>query len=410
MATSQKTTNRWLVFSSAWVIIFLVASIAIFSVFSEPMTTLHGWSSADYNLAYSLYTLIFAIVAIFAGMITDKFGVKWLMYVGGLLFGLGWFLTGSVTTIPMLYLTFSLIAGSGAGMMYNSALVTAMRWFPDKGGKISGLLLSSAAIGPFILSPVAAIIIEQYGLLNAFRILGVVFTIGIWVVGWLLDSAPANYRPKGWTPPAADQQKSPVSTIDLNWKQMLKTPLFYLLFLTLVAASTAGTMMVSSASVIAQDQVGLTATIGAVIVSISTLSNFVGRLSFGVIYDKFGSYIALLINLLMTISALLMMTIATSMAFFIICIIILGFSFGGLLVVFPPLTSQSFGAKNFGMNYAIVFLGYSGGAFVGPRIASYFKETTGSFTTAYVSAAVLTAIGIALVGLILYINRRKAQH
>lgn len=296
MATSQKTTNRWLVFSSAWVIIFLVASIAIFSVFSEPMTTLHGWSSADYNLAYSLYTLIFAIVAIFAGMITDKFGVKWLMYVGGLLFGLGWFLTGSVTTIPMLYLTFSLIAGSGAGMMYNSALVTAMRWFPDKGGKISGLLLSSAAIGPFILSPVAAIIIEQYGVLNAFRILGVVFTIGIWVVGWLLDSAPTNYRPKGWTPPAADQQKSPVSTIDLNWKQMLKTPLFYLLFLTLVAASTAGTMMVSSASVIAQDQVGLTATIGAVIVSISTLSNFVGRLSFGVIYDKFGSYIALLIN------------------------------------------------------------------------------------------------------------------
>ncbi|WP_433958649.1 hypothetical protein [Cytobacillus horneckiae] len=58
----------------------------------------------------------------------------------------------------------------------------------------------------------------------------------------------------------------------------------------------------------------------------------------------------------------------------------------------------------------IVFLGYSGGAFVGQRIASYFKETTGSFTTAYVSAAALTAIGIALVGLILYINRRKAQH
>ncbi|MET3322446.1 UNVERIFIED_ORG: OFA family oxalate/formate antiporter-like MFS transporter [Peribacillus simplex] len=96
--------------------------------------------------------------------------------------------------------------------------------------------------------------------------------------------------------------------------------------------------------------------------SISTLSNFVGRLSFGVIYDKFGSYIALLINLIMTISALLLMTVATNMPFFIFCIIMLGFSFGGLLVVCPPLTSQSFSPKNLGMNYAIVFLGYSGGA------------------------------------------------
>ncbi|WP_252432334.1 MFS transporter [Peribacillus butanolivorans] len=148
---------------------------------------------------------------------------------------------------------------------------------------------------------------------------------------------------------------------------------------------------------------------GAIIVSISTLSNFVGRLSFGVIYDKFGSYIALMINLIMTISALLLMTVATNMPFFIFCIIMLGFSFGGLLVVFPPLSSQTFGPKNLGMNYAIVFLGYSGGAFVGPRIASYFKETTGPFTTAYISAAILTAIGIVLLGLILYMNKKKQQ-
>ncbi|ASV69109.1 MULTISPECIES: L-lactate MFS transporter [Cytobacillus] len=411
MSKSKKVPNRWFIFTSAWIIIFLVASIAIFSVFSEPMTKLHGWSSADYNLAYSLYTLIFAIVAIFAGMITDRYGVKWLMYIGGLFFGLGWFLTASVTTIPMLYVTFSLIAGSGAGMMYNSALVTAMRWFPDKGGKISGLLLSSAAIGPFILSPIAAMIIERFGVLVSFRILGIVFFIGVWAVGWLMYTAPANFRPKGWKLPSEKEQsqKKKAAIINLNWKEMLATPLFYLLFLTLVAASTAGTMMVSSASVIAQDQVGLTATVGAVIVSISTLSNFVGRLAFGVIYDKFGSYIALLINLVMTIAALLLLTMATSLVYFTICIIILGFAFGGLLVVFPPLTSQSFGQKNFGMNYAIVFLGYSGGAFVGPRIASYFKETTGSFTTAYIAAAILTAIGIGLVGLVLFLNKKKEK-
>jgi len=408
MKNNQDThPNRWLIFSAAWLIIFLVASIAIFSVFSEPMTSLHGWSPSDYSLAYSLYTLIFAIVAIFAGIIVDKYGARPLMYVGGFLFGLGWFLTGSVTTIPMLYVTFSLIAGTGAGMMYNSALVTAMRWFPDKGGKVSGFLLSSAAIGPFLLSPFSAWLIEQVGVTSAFRILGIIFAVGIFAVGWLMKSAPKGYQPPGYTPP--QQTSGSTNIINLNWKEMLCSPIFYLLFLTLVFASTAGTMLVSSASVIAQVQVGMTAAAGAIIVSVSTLSNFVGRLSFGFIYDRFGSYASLSLNLIMTIAALLLMTMASNTVFFTICIILLGFAFGGLLVVFPPLTKTTFGDKNFGMNYAIVFLGYSGGAFVGPRIATYFQETTGSFTTAYVIAAILGGIGLALVALILYLNRRKAR-
>ncbi|UTR07355.1 OFA family MFS transporter [Alkalihalobacillus sp. LMS6] len=408
MKNNQDThPNRWLIFSAAWLIIFLVASIAIFSVFSEPMTSLHDWSPSDYSLAYSLYTLIFAIVAIFAGIIVDKYGARPLMYVGGFLFGLGWFLTGSVTTIPMLYVTFSLIAGTGAGMMYNSALVTAMRWFPDKGGKVSGFLLSSAAIGPFLLSPFSAWLIEQVGVTSAFRILGIIFAVGIFAVGWLMKSAPKGYQPPGYTPP--QQTNGSTNIINLNWKEMLRSPIFYLLFLTLVFASTAGTMLVSSASVIAQVQVGMTAAAGAIIVSVSTLSNFVGRLSFGFIYDRFGSYASLSLNLIMTIAALLLMTMASNTVFFTICIILLGFAFGGLLVVFPPLTKTTFGDKNFGMNYAIVFLGYSGGAFVGPRIATYFQETTGSFTTAYVIAAILGGIGLALVALILYLNRRKAR-
>jgi|HigsolmetaGSP12D_1036236.scaffolds.fasta_scaffold00398_12 OFA family oxalate/formate antiporter-like MFS transporter len=405
----KKHVNRWLVFTSAWIIIFFVASVAVYSVFSAPMTEKFGWTKSEFTMAYSIYNLFFATVAIAAGKITDKYGAKKLMYVGGILFGLGWFLTGFVNSLIMLYFTFSLIAGSGAGMIYNSALSTALRWFPDKGGKISGVLLSSAAIGPFLVSPFSAVLIEHFGVLNAFKILGVIFGVAICAVGWLMDSAPENYRPDGWSGPNNTNSNQVSVTINYDWKQMIKTPLFYVLLFTLVCASTAGTMMVSSVSVIAQEQVGLTATVGAVIVSISTMSNFVGRLSFGVIFDKLGAYRALLVSLVMTIAALLMISMASSLAFFIFCIIILGFSFGGLLVIFPPLTSLSFGPKNLAMNYAIVFLGYAGGTFVGPQIASYFRDTTGTFTTAYISAAILTAIGIVLVGILLFLNKKKEQ-
>lgn len=399
------TTKRWFVFASAWLIIFCVSSVAVFSVFSAPMTKMYGWSKSEFTLAYSMYTIVFAIVAIFAGSITDKHGAKKLMYIGGILFGLGWFFTGTVQNLTKLYLTFSLIAGGGAGLMYNSALTTALRWFPDKGGKISGLLLSGAAIGPFILSPFSANLIQRFGVLNSFKILGVLFAIIICSVGWLLESAPANYKPEGWQPSTAQTGSTFVN--DYEWKEMLVTPLFYVLLLTLVCASTAGTMMVSSASVIAQEQVGLSVTDAALIVSISTLFNFVGRLSFGVIYDKLGGHKSLLVSLILTIAALLMISVAKTTVFFIICIILLGFTFGGLLVIFPPMTSKSFGAKNLGINYAIVFLGYAGGSFVGPRIASYYRDTTGTFTMAYISAAILTAIGIVLVGILLYMNKKE---
>lgn len=405
--SNQIKVNRWLVFASAWIIIFMLSSVAIFSVFSAPMTEMYGWSKSQFTLAYSMYTIIFAIVAIFAGVVTDKRGSKSLMYIGGVLFGIGWFTTGMVHNLTQLYIAYSLIAGAGAGMMYNSALATALRWFPDKGGKISGLLLSSAAIGPFILSPISNYLIEHYGVLASFKILGVVYAVAILAVGWMLNTAPAGYKPKGWEPPAPSAKQAAAGVKDYNWRQMLATPSFYILLLTLVCASTAGTMMVSSASVISQEQVHLTATMAALIVSISTLANFVGRLSFGVIYDKLGDYKALLVSLVLTIAALIMISMATNTAFFIICIILLGFAFGGLLVVFPPMTSRSFGARNLGLNYAIVFLGYAGGSYVGPKIASYYRDTTGSFTTAYIVSAVLTAIGIVLVGVLLYLNKRS---
>ncbi|MBP3039971.1 OFA family MFS transporter [Bacillaceae bacterium Marseille-Q3522] len=404
---SQIKTNRWFVFVSAWIIIFFVASVAVFSVFSAPMTKMFGWSSSDFTLAYSYYMLIFSVVAIFAGRISDKFGAKKLMYVGGVLFGLGWFLTGYAQNLTHLYLAFGLCAGGGAGSIYNSALSTALKWFPDKGGKISGLLLSSAAIGPFIISPISNFFIEQYGVLNAFKILGILFMVAICAVAWLMDSAPANYRLEGWKP--SEKQPNNMTNKDYEWKEMLATPLFYLLLLTLVCASIAGTMMVSSASVIAQEQVGLTAAVGAVVVSASTFANLVGRLCYGAIYDKIGDFKTLLLSLFMTIAALLLISIAKTMIFFIICIIFLGMAFGGLLVVFPPITRKSFGVKNLGINYAIVFLGYGGGSYVGPKIASYYRETTGTFTTAYILAAVLTGIGVALVGFIMYMEKKGKQ-
>lgn len=395
---NTKTPNRWRVFMAAWFIIFCASAIAIYSVFAAPMAETHGWSIAQFNRAYTIYNFVMAIVAIFAGFVADRFGARILMYAGGFLYGLGWFLAGFAGSLPALYATLGATAGAGAGLVYNAALITALRWFPDKGGTISGLLLSAAAVGPFLLSPVSSFIIRQLGVEWAFHILGVLYVVVIGSVGWMMARPPAAYSPPGGG--GAKNRPRQYRGKSCTWHKMLQTPLFYLLFLCFACASISGTMMVSSISGIAQMQLGVSASYAALIVSISTLANLGGRLAFGILFDKLGATAALLLNITLSIAALAVMAFAHIAPLFIACVVVLGFSYGGILVMFPPLTASLFGTTHQSTNYAVVFLGYALGSFIGPSIASPFLDGGASFTPAYFIAAALSAVGLLFTGLL----------
>ncbi|HWQ07797.1 MAG TPA: OFA family MFS transporter, partial [Holophaga sp.] len=383
--------NRWLVFSAGFIINFFVSAAAIFSVVAKPMTQLRGWSMTEFSLAFSVYTLFLAVFSIFSGRVVDAFGARINMYVGAVLFGAGWAFTGRCTTLTQLYLVYGVLAGTGGGIIYNSVIVTVLRWFPDRRGKASGMLLAAAAIGPFTLAPLASVIMGRVGVVATFAVLGTLFFVAISGVGWLMASAPVGYQPEGWNPSPA--QAGAASGRDRTWRAMLASPLFWSLLAIFVCACTAGTMMINSISLIAQKQMGVAATAGALAVSVSTALNFVGRLSFGAIYDRIGGFKAVLVSLALTIVALLALMTAQSMALFLACVVLLGFAFGGMLVIYPPITGKYFGIKNLGVNYGIMFLGYAGAAFVGPRIASHFYDTTGSFRLSYLAAAAVTALG-----------------
>ena len=144
MATATKEHNRYGILSAAFVVMFFVASIALFSVFLTPLSEQNGWSKTDVSLSYSIFQTVMAVTGIFSGRISDKFGPRKVMLVGGLVFGLGWFLTGMATSIPMLYICHGVIAGMGNGLVYNPTLTTAQRWFPDIRGKASGILLADS--------------------------------------------------------------------------------------------------------------------------------------------------------------------------------------------------------------------------------------------------------------------------
>ena len=387
--------TRWRVFAGVWIQSLFTSATAFFSLFALPLCNQFGWSSSDFSMAYTIYMFIYCAVGFLGGILAEKLQPRIAIYIGLALFAGGWILTGFANTIPFLYIAYGFIAGAGAGMIYPACLPTALKWFPDKSGSISGLVQAGAACGPFIMSPIAQMLINNYGAQSACKILGIIFLIGVGLVAWMIVPCPDGWTPEGWVP--STEQSKELNTKDYNIPQMVKTPIFWILLLMFIFANAAGTMMVSATSPIAQNQIGLSAMDAALCVSLMTLFNMFGRIAFGFIYDKLKGWNSLLLVLVINGISMLMLTIADSYIYFILCIALVGFSFGGLLVVFAPMVKIIFGSKYYNRNYGLIFIGYGIGAFVGPKISASFYDATGSYVMGYLGSAILAALAIALI-------------
>lgn len=337
-----------------------------------------------------------AIFGILSGKIVDKSGPKKLMFIGGLVFGIGWALTAFANSILMLYLTTGLIAGAGNGLLYNPSLNMAMKWYPEKKGTISGLLLAVASIGPLALSKVGAILCESVGT-TGFIYIGIAYTILVCIAALFTAVPETDWLPDGYTPAKLANNKS---SFDVTPGNMVKTGRFWLLLILFALSCTAGIMMIGSLSTIVQTQLGVDPIVASNFVAINCIANLCGRLIIGKFCDKVGELKTLVGILIITAMALFGLKLANdNIMFFTICLILLGGAFGGVLVVYPPLTAKNFGMKNQGMNYGIMFFAYAIGSLLGPQIAAKFVDPSAGML-AY-GNVYMVAIGVAIIGLLL---------
>lgn len=386
-----KQRNRWWIFTAAFLIIFCCAASSAFSVFAEPLRKAVNGTPSQVAFTLTLYQFFMACFGVASGWIMDRFGAKKLMYVGGLVFGLGWGLTAFVHSLPLLYLTVGLMAGAGNGIMYNPALLTALKWFPEKRGTISGFLLAAASLGPLVLAKVGAVLCDSFGM-NGFIPIGIAYLVICWAVGWLMDSPREDVADAGGRIAQTGEN-------DFTPGQMLRTSRFWLMLALFAISCTAGIMLIGSLSPIAQVQLGMTPVVAANMVVVNTLSNFCGRLITGRLTDKLGQTKTLALILVLTMVGLAGLSFARNVWVFSLFLILLGASFGGVLVVYPTLTGRVFGQTHSGTNYGIMFFGYAIGALVGPRIAARsINKAAGvdAYHTAY-----MIAIAVALVGLVI---------
>lgn len=379
-----------------------------------PLWRPRGGTDSQISIAYTIQQLFAATLGIFSGRAVDKIGPRIVIYLGGFLYGFGWLVGGLTTSVPMFYLFFGVVNGIGSGLIYNSSVATGLKWYPEKKGTMSGLLLMSASIGPFLTSRFGEILCNGLGLgAKGLSVIGAAYIVLVWAVGWIM-TVPG----KDWVAPPIPASVTNLEKADREYGplEMMKTLRFWLMIVLMCLASMTGIMFVGALSGIAQAQLGVGTAAASWIVGISALANFVGRMGFGRVCDRLGEAKTVLIILVVTILSLFIMKNAFTIPLFITCLIFIGAAFGGVLVCFPPFTQKVFGMENSGVNYGIMFLGYASGSYFGPQIAAKTKMLgpdgavmATSYANAYGIAIGVGVAGIVVCRLLMYVKSRYAN-
>ena len=363
------------------------------SVISRALVEDFGWSNAEAGLPYTIAVVTFALGVLIAGNLQDKMGPRNLVIAGVTMVGLGMVASAFATTPTALLLTFGLLVGTGIGFAYACLSPTAMKWFhPSKKGMVNGLIAGGFGMAPLYLAPLSSALIEAMSIAMTFKILGAsVLIVGV-PLAMTIVIPPAGYKaevPAGFKEPAGK-----AATYNFTWREMVKTRQFYLMWIAFAFASSAGLMLIGNITSIASLQGGITD--AAYLVSLLAVANTGGRIVMGMLSDKIGRTQTLLLAIAMQVANMVLFPMYSSHMGFIFGAIVAGVAYGALLSVFPSMTADYFGIKNYGGNFGVVYLAWGASGFMGPVIAGMVVDSTGSFGLAYTISAVMLAIAGAM--------------
>ncbi|WP_080767677.1 L-lactate MFS transporter [Vibrio campbellii] len=357
-----------------------IGILYVWGVFSEPLAEALGVDAKHVDGPYQTSVFTFSVSLFLAGVWQDKVGPRIVTILGVFLVGAGLLASGYASTLMELQVTFGCMVGAGMGFAYACIGPCTMKWWPEnRKGLVSGLTAGGFAMAALYLAPLSTILIEHFGILDTFKIIGIGLLFMIPMASLLVDP------PKGYV---ADEPKRETaeSCVDVNiqWLDMLKTPQFYQIWLMFMVSSAAGIMLIGSIGNVSKS-IGLTSEEIALSIILLAIFNTAGRVIGGVVFDKIGRVHTLgLIFLLQAVNMIFFTTIETTIPL-MIGISVGAMSYGALFGVFPPVTAIDYGLKSYGTNFGILYSAWGVSGFFGGILASI----SGTTETTYLAFAVL---------------------
>ncbi len=406
-AAAVKATNPgWAVTFAGMGINLALGILYTWSVISKGVPEDWGWTQSDKSMPYAVACLVFSLIMVPAGRMQDKLSPRLVATIGGILVGAG-MIIASRTTSPMGYMVgFGILAGAGIGFGYASATPPAVKWFPKaKTGLIAGLVVSGFGLALAYAAPLCDWMIASFGLPDTVMYLGIAFLLIVCGLAQILKAPPADYEAevKPVVPAGAEAKAEgqPVKKENFEPSEMLKTVQFYMIWFMYACGAGAGLMVISVAKKVVNAQIADTLTLVALIGL--AIGNGGGRIIAGMVSDKLGRRTTLFIFLLFQAVLLFLLSqakgdsVLATAPVLIVMYALIGANYGSNLALFPSITKDFFGLKNFGMNYGLVFTAWGVGGFMLAKLAGVMYDKTQSFNFAYFSSCALLIVAAIMV-------------
>jgi len=365
------------------------------SVIKKALVTDWHWTNVEASLPYTLYTAIYAFSMIFAGRAQDKLGPRRIAVTGCLVLSIGIIACVYSNTPLTLTVSYGIVVSIGYSMCYATTIPSSLKWFPpEKRGLITGIVVGATGMAAVYVSPLANWTLANYGIANTFAVLGIGIVTIIVISAQFLSNPPAGFRVKSSVHTAATEATVDRLSRDFDWHQMMQTGTFYKLWLSFFFASSAGLMIFGHLATIAKTQANYE--FGFYLVSLLSLFNTGGRIISGICSDKFGHITTLkVVFFLQAVNLLLFFSYLTPLLL-AIGTMVTGLCYGACFTIFPLVTSDFYGMKNLGVNYGLILTAWGCAGFLGPILAGWAVDTTGSYFLAYVISALLLFAALAI--------------
>jgi OFA family oxalate/formate antiporter-like MFS transporter len=408
LAAKQESpaASRWIQLATGMICMMAISSPQyVWTLFTKPMLGQFGGTLSQLQVTFSLLIVLQTFLSPFQGFLVDRFGPRLLLSLGALLTGGSWVLASQAHSAAAIYLTYGVIGGIGTGIIYVGIVGLMVQWFPDKRGFATGMVAAGYGMGAiattFPISASLASVGYQQTLLTFGLIIG--------AVGFLaaqgLKRPPLDWMADYRSRAAVDDGVAP--------KQMLKTPVFWLMFVMMTMMSTSGLMVISQMASFAKDFGVATAVVLGMsalplALTIDRFTNGLTRPFFGWVSDRVGRENTMAIAFgLEGVAMIAWLLTRDNALLFVLLSGVVFFGWGEIFSLFPSTLTDTFGSRHATTNYGCLYMAQGVGSVLGGPLAALLHESTGSWTPVFIAVICMDLLTAMLAYVVLKPMRRR---
>jgi oxalate/formate antiporter len=360
----------------------------VWTLFVKPFQTATGGALPAIQITFSLLIVLQTWLSPFQGWLIERFGARFLITLGCILSGLGWITSAAVASVAGLWFTYGLFCGVGTGIVYIGIVGLMLKWFPDRRGLATGVVAAGYGFGAILTTFPIDSMIKAAGYQLTLVTFGVVLG-GIGALAGLFMRQP---------PEAVASGVAAAPATGVAPGEMLKTPVFWLLFGMMTMMSTGGLMVISqfapfmkSFGIADLTIFGMAALPFAL--TLDRITNGLTRPFFGWVSDRIGRENTMLIAFALEAAAVLLMLAARDNALlFALMSGVVFFGWGEIFSLFPSTLTDTFGAKDATTKYGFLYMAQGIGSVLGGPVAAALHDATETWIPVFITIIVMDAL------------------